>query len=150
MLVGKWKRQKEEKSPLLPKQNDTNKTNSADVRGWGQAAARLQAAVMDPRTQDARRTVPPPCACLGLSRARSTVCTGHPCTLGSAHLGLDLLGGVCEEDGRVGVAGAHLGLGPLEGGEEGRVQQGWFGVADPGGDVSCHPEVRILRGERGL
>lgn len=64
-----------------------------------------------------------------------------------AHLVFNLLGRVREEDGRVGVAGAHLGLGALQGGEEGRVQQGWFGVADPGGDVSRHPEVRILRGE---
>ena len=68
---------------------------------------------------------------------------------GSAHLGLDLLGRVREEDGGVGVAGAHLGLGPLQGGEEGRVQQGWLRVADPGGHVSGHPEVWVLWGGRG-
>lgn len=66
---------------------------------------------------------------------------------GSTHLGLDLLGRVREEDGGVGVAGAHFGLGPLQGGEEGRVQQGWFGVSNPGGYVPCHPEVRVLWGE---
>lgn len=72
------------------------------------------------------------------------------CAWGSArgtHLGLDLLGRVREEDGGVGVAGAHFGLGPLQGREEGRVQQGWFGVPDPGGYVPRHPEVRVLWGE---
>ena len=42
-----------------------------------------------------------------------------PRGLGRAHLGLDLLGRVREEDGGVGVTGAHLGLGPLQGREEG-------------------------------
>lgn len=88
--------------------------------------------------------------CAGLWGVFRPVYTGCPSALGSAHLGLDLLGGVCEEDGRVGVAGAHLGLGPLQGWEEGGVQQGWFRVANPGGDVSCHPEVRILGEERDL
>lgn len=73
-----------------------------------------------------------------------SVYAGCPSGPDGAHLGLDLLGGVREEDGGVGVAGAHLGLGPLQSGEEGGVQQGWFRVADPGGDVSCHPEVWIL------
>ena len=38
------------------------------------------------------------------------------------YLIFDLLGGVCEEYGRVGVTGTHLGLGPLQGGEEGGMQ----------------------------
>ena len=72
-----------------------------------------------------------------------------PQGLGRAHLGLDLLGRVCEEDGGVGVASAHLGLGPLQGREEGRVQEGWLGVADPGGHIPGHPEVWVLCGGRG-
>lgn len=72
-----------------------------------------------------------------------------PRGLGRAHLGLDLLGCVREEDGGVGVAGAHLGLGPLQGREEGRVQEGWLGVADPWGHVPGHPEVWVLWGGRG-
>lgn len=62
-------------------------------------------------------------------------------------LGLDLLGRVCEEDGGVGITGTHFGLGPLQGREEGRVQQGWFRVADPGGHIPRHSEIRVL-GER--
>lgn len=83
----------------------------------------------------------PWCACA------CTCACGWPSARGRAHLGLDLLGRVGKEDGGVGVAGAHLGLGPLQGGEEGRVQQGWFRIADPGGDVPRHPEVRVLWGE---
>lgn len=60
------------------------------------------------------------------------------------HLVLDLLGCVGEEDGGVGVTGAHLGLRPLQGGEEGGVQQGWFGVANPWSYITGHPEVRVL------
>ena len=60
------------------------------------------------------------------------------------YLVLDLLGGVSEEDGGVGITGAHLGLGPLQGGEEGGMQQGRFRIADPGGHVAGHPEVRVL------
>lgn len=64
-----------------------------------------------------------------------------------AHLALDLLGCVSKEDGRVGVTGTHLGLSTLQGREEGRMQQGRFRVADPGGHVPRHSEVRILGGE---
>ena len=63
------------------------------------------------------------------------------------HLVLDLLGCVCEEDGRVGVAGRHLGLSSLKRGEEGGVEQRRLGVADPGSHVTGHPEVGVL-GER--
>lgn len=66
-----------------------------------------------------------------------------PC-LSQAHLALDLLGRVSEEDGGVGVTGTHLGLGALQGREEGRVQQGRFRMADSGGHVPRHSEVRIL------
>lgn len=69
---------------------------------------------------------------------------------GHAHLVLDLLGRVREEDGGVGVAGTHFGLGPLQRREEDGVEQRWFGVADPGGDVPRHPEVRVLGAEGGL
>lgn len=62
----------------------------------------------------------------------------------TAHLGLDLLGRVGEEDGGVGIAGTHLGLCALQGREEGRVQQGWFGIADPRGHVPRHSEVGVL------
>jgi hypothetical protein len=66
---------------------------------------------------------------------------------GAAHLGLDLLGRVSEEDGGVGVTGTHLGLGPLQSREEGRVQQSWLRISNPGGDIPCHPKVRVLWGE---
>lgn len=72
--------------------------------------------------------------------------TGFSC-LSQAHLALDLLGCVSEEDGRVGVTGAHLGLSTLQGREEGGMQQGRFRVADPGCHVPCHSEVRVLGGE---
>lgn len=61
-----------------------------------------------------------------------------------AHLALDLLGRVSEEDGGVGVTGTHLGLSALQGREEGRVQQGRLRMADPGGHVPGHPEVWVL------
>lgn len=61
-----------------------------------------------------------------------------------AHLALDLLGCVREEDGGVGVTGTHLGLSALQGREEGRVQQGRFRMADPGGHIPRHSEVWIL------
>lgn len=67
------------------------------------------------------------------------------------HLVFDLLGGVGEEDGGVCVTGTHLGLGPLQCGEEGGMQQGRFGVANPGGHVTGHPEVGVLvAGKTGL
>lgn len=88
------------------------------------------------------------CACVSVHLcACGSAHTGCPSVRDSAHLGLDLLGCVGEEDGGVGVTGTHFGLGPLQGGEEGRVQQGWLRIANPRGDVSRHPEVRILWGE---
>ena len=57
---------------------------------------------------------------------------------------LDLGRGVREEDGGVRVAGGHLGLGSLEGGEEGGVDESRFEEAQTRSDVSGHPEVWIL------
>lgn len=68
----------------------------------------------------------------------------EPACFPCAHLALDLLGCVREEDGGVGVTGTHLGLSALQGREEGRVQQGRFRMADPGGHVPRHSEVWIL------
>lgn len=64
------------------------------------------------------------------------------------HLVFDLFGCVSEEDWGVGVTGAHLGLRPLQGWEEGGVQQGWFGMADPWSYITGHPEVGVLDEDR--
>ena len=52
---------------------------------------------------------------------------------------LDLLGRVGEENGGVCIASGHLGLGSLEGGEEGGMQEGGLEVAQPGRHVTGHP-----------
>ena len=59
-------------------------------------------------------------------------------------LGLYLVGRVREEDGGVRVRGGHLGLGPLEGGEEGGVDEGRFEESKTRSNISGHPEVGIL------
>ncbi len=61
------------------------------------------------------------------------------------HLVLDLFGRVGQEDGGVGVAGAHLGLSSLQRREEGGVKQSRFGKTDPRSHVPRHPEIRVLR-----
>lgn len=61
------------------------------------------------------------------------------------HLVLDLLGRVCQEDGGVGVAGAHLGLSALKRREERGVKQSGFKIADPRSHIPRHPEIWILR-----
>ena len=61
------------------------------------------------------------------------------------YLLFDLLLGVGEEDGAGGVRGAHLGLGALQGWEEGGVQQRWLVEAQPGGHVTSHAEIGVLK-----
>ena len=58
---------------------------------------------------------------------------------------LDLLGRVGEKDGRVGVGAAHLGLRPLQGRDEGGVDEGRLRVPEARRHVPGHPEVRILQ-----
>lgn len=61
------------------------------------------------------------------------------------HLVLDLFGRVGQEDGGVGLAGAHLGLSSLQRREEGGVKQSRLRITDPRSHVPRHPEVRVLR-----
>lgn len=126
-----------------------HKVNAPDIWEQGQEASSQQGSFRSRMSAALGQWMPKRERRVGVCCLSMWFC-GHKCpsAQGSAHLGLDLLGSVCEEDGGVGVAGTHFGLGPLQGGEEGGVQQGWFRIADPGGDISRHPEVRVL-GERG-
>ena len=54
---------------------------------------------------------------------------------------LDLFWCIGEEDWSVDVAGGHLGLGALEGGEEGRVEEGRLHVSKPRRHVTRHPKL---------
>ena len=74
--------------------------------------------------------------------AKITNCTPSTAT---TDLVLDLLHGVCEEDGCVGVGGTHLGLGALQGREEGGVEQSWLVEAKTGGHIPSHAEIRVLQ-----
>lgn len=60
------------------------------------------------------------------------------------HLVLYLLRCVRQEYGGVGIAGAHFRLRPLQGREEGRVQQCWLWITDPWSDITGHPEIGVL------
>lgn len=56
----------------------------------------------------------------------------------------DLFGRVGQENRRVGIGGAHFGLGTLESRKEDRVDERRFGQAESWRHVSSHAEVRIL------
>ena len=56
----------------------------------------------------------------------------------------NFFGCVSEEDGGGGVTGTHLGLRPLQGWEEGRVEQSRFVEAKPRGHITCHAEIGVL------
>lgn len=62
----------------------------------------------------------------------------------SINLVLDLVRGIAHEYTRVGIRGAHLRLGPLEGRKESCVDECWFGILEFLGDVSRQPEVGVL------
>ena len=56
----------------------------------------------------------------------------------------NFFGWVGEEDGGGGVAGTHLGLRPLQGWEEGGMEQSRFVEAKPRGHITCHAEIGVL------
>lgn len=60
------------------------------------------------------------------------------------NLGLDLLGGIAQEDSRAVVTGRHLGAGTLQGVEETHVDEGGLGVLETSRTVSCQTEVGVL------
>lgn len=62
----------------------------------------------------------------------------------SIDLVLDLVRGIAHKYTRVGVRGAHLRLGSLEGREESRVDECGLGVLEFLGDVSRQSEVGVL------
>ncbi len=62
----------------------------------------------------------------------------------TTNLSLDLVGLIGHEDGGAGGAGAHLGLGSLQGREELGVDHGRLEEADPRRHVPRHAEERIL------
>lgn len=57
---------------------------------------------------------------------------------------LDLIGGVSQVNGRVGVGRRHLGLRALKGWQELAVDERGFGVFELGGGVSSESEVGVL------
>lgn len=61
------------------------------------------------------------------------------------YLILDLFVWIGHKDGGGWVAGTHLGLGALEGREEGGVNQCGLQTVHPRGHVTGHPEVRVLK-----